>query len=240
MSTFLTRGAVARTAIVPAAVPQKMLAASAATMAAIGLLTAPAPAQADPPCTQYGFNGRFSLKQSNDWDVNFNSDGATAYGNAWAKAKTGEGNSGGVTGGVEGRNLNFTIRWDGGPYTGKYRGTVDDNGFAHGVTEDWLNPELPSARWDSTVPLKCLDAPPPPAPGRQLGKSPIFATVIGGDVDVYNVKNEPEGAGQVVGILRVGDEVELVEKCAPESWCNVSGPKVPGGNGWIWGHLQLP
>jgi hypothetical protein len=62
---------------------------------------------------------------------------------------------------------------------------------------------------------------------------------VAADVDVYNAKNEPDGAGQVVGILRQGGAVTLVGDCAPESWCEVSGDAVPGGHGWVWGHLNM-
>jgi hypothetical protein len=62
---------------------------------------------------------------------------------------------------------------------------------------------------------------------------------VAADVDVYNAKNEPDGAGKVVGILRQGGAVKLVGDCAPESWCEVSGDPVPGGHGWVWGHLNL-
>jgi hypothetical protein len=83
----------------------------------------------------------------------------------------------------------------------------------------------------------------PPPPGRVTPPKAKPAATVAADVDVYNVKNEPEGAGQVVGILRAEprpQKVELVGSCAPESWCQVSGPNVPGGNGWVWGHLELP
>ena len=78
--------------------------------------------------------------------------------------------------------------------------------------------------------------PPPIAPPPQL------ATVAGEDVDVYDAKNEPDGAGQVVGILPVGTQVQPVGNCAPSSWCQVNGFTLPNGasTGWVWGHLQLP
>jgi hypothetical protein len=63
---------------------------------------------------------------------------------------------------------------------------------------------------------------------------------VAADVDVYNAKNEPDGAGQVVGILHQGGTVKWVGDCAPQSWCEVSGDAVPGGHGWVWGHLNLP
>ena len=69
--------------------------------------------------------------------------------------------------------------------------------------------------------------------------APAPTATVAADVDVYNAKNEPDGAGQVVGILRQGGTVTLAGNCAPESWCEVSGDAVPGGHGWVWGHLDL-
>ncbi len=65
------------------------------------------------------------------------------------------------------------------------------------------------------------------------------AATVTSDVDVYNAKNEPDGTGQVVGMLRNGSQVELIGSCQPESWCQVSGQAVPGGQGWVWGALQF-
>lgn len=83
----------------------------------------------------------------------------------------------------------------------------------------------------------------PPYLNRQIDlpevNAPIPSATVAADVDVYNAKNEPDGAGQVVGILRQGGAVTLVGGCAPESWCEVSGEAVPGGHGWVWGHLNL-
>jgi hypothetical protein len=70
-------------------------------------------------------------------------------------------------------------------------------------------------------------------------KAPAPTADVTADVDLYNAKNEPDGTGQVVGILRQGGTVTLVGGCAPESWCEVSGDAVPGGHGWVWGHLNL-
>ncbi len=69
---------------------------------------------------------------------------------------------------------------------------------------------------------------------------PTATATVAADVDVYTAKNEPDGAGQVVGFVRQGDQVNLLTDCAPESWCQVSGMTVPGGRGWVWGHLNLP
>ena len=86
------------------------------------------------------------------------------------------------------------------------------------------------------------DIKPPPAVDQVNVPTATPATVVGEDVDVYNAKNEPDGAGQVVGILRLGTQVQPVGSCAPESWCQVNGFTLPNGTstGWVWGHLQLP
>src|SRR4051812_7619767 len=105
--------------------------AAAAAICAIGFLTNPAPAQAvpmlplAPACTAYQFNGdeEFQLTQTNGWNVHFTSGGSIATGRAGA-FKAGEGEMNGViSGGITGRHLDFTIRWDNGP-RGHYTGDV--------------------------------------------------------------------------------------------------------------------
>jgi hypothetical protein len=59
------------------------------------------------------------------------------------------------------------------------------------------------------------------------------------DVDVYDHKNEPDGAGQIVGVLRSPNTVQLLGPCQKKSWCNVSGDAVPTGSGWVWGALDF-
>lgn len=51
------------------------------------------------------------------------------------------------------------------------------------------------------------------------------------DVDLYDV---PGGSGRIIGQLRQGRTVQLLERKA-DNWCHVTGPNVPGGDGWAWG-----
>ncbi len=140
---------------------------------AVGFLTVPAPAQAVPmlplaPACQYGFTGGFGLQQSNGAAVTFSTNGPfEAVGDAHATGTGGSGldtMEGKVNGGITGNQLAFTIRWYSGP-TGKYTGTVGDDGFAHGTTFDVVNRES-RATWDAMFPLSCVEpaAPPPEAP----------------------------------------------------------------------------
>jgi hypothetical protein len=84
----------------------------------------------------------------------------------------------------------------------------------------------------------CADRGAPPLGGAPTPPATPTATVTS-DVDVYNAKNEPDGAGHVVGMLATGKQVQLVGPCQPQSWCQVSGDAVPGGQGWVWGALQF-
>jgi hypothetical protein len=144
--------------------------AAATAITAAGFLTVPAPAQADPmlplapACSQYGFTGNFSLRQSNGYVVRFNSTGQVAGGQAFATGDSGDKLQGPVSGGVQGRDVDFAIRWNSGA-RGRYVGVVDDNGFVHGDTNDEVDSTSRSAIWDSTVPLGCITpAAPAPAP----------------------------------------------------------------------------
>jgi hypothetical protein len=127
-----------------------------------GSLTVSSPAHAGPmlplplapACSQWGFPGVFTLKQTNADAVRFNSTGPVASGLAVADTPNGR-LTGPVSGGITADNLDFTIRWSGSPDNpvGHYTGSVGSDGFAHGDTYDQSSPA--SALWDSTVPLVC-------------------------------------------------------------------------------------
>jgi hypothetical protein len=157
---------------------KKAFAAWATATAALGLLTGPALAQATPMiplgvgCTQYQLTGNFAFNQSNGYSVSFPSTGTTASGTATA---TPGGNTGTVSGWVEGRTIHFRISWREGGDVGSYTGFVDDNGFASGSTTDILNSKY--ASWNSTVPLGCVT--PTPLPGTdQKPNYPVSVTPI--------------------------------------------------------------
>jgi hypothetical protein len=66
---------------------------------------------------------------------------------------------------------------------------------------------------------------------RKVGKAPGTAKVIG-DVEVYNRTDGP-GKHQI-GILRVGQQVPLIEPCSFDAFCHVSVPEMEGGSGYAW------
>ena len=150
--------------------------ATATALSAAGLLVNPAPAQASPtlplappPCTQYEFNGPTGLEQSNRYEVDFSSKGPIASGLATSYslrygADGAPPNSGTISGGIQGRDIDLTVRFNGGG-RGRYTGKVGDDGFAFGVTVDENNPSS-RATWRSVsnrlVCAKPQPAPPPP------------------------------------------------------------------------------
>jgi hypothetical protein len=174
--------------------------AAATALAAAGFLLNVAPsAQAAPGCSQYGFNGNFSLKQSNGDTVVFSSIGPVASGNATATGGTTP-LRGTVTGGIQGDKLDFYIVWNvNAPGTtatsqGDYTGYVSADGFAHGDTAEhnaaFGDTPRAQASWDSTVPLVCSDpvapAPAPAPPTTVVQKAP--------DVQLPNIVVAPSSA----------------------------------------------
>jgi hypothetical protein len=128
------------------------VAVTAAAMFTVGLLASPAPAQAV-PCKQWAFAGYTVLRQSNGWELIFNSRDTRATGIANARAKGGA-MRGNITGGIDGYAVNLQVAWNGGEF-GEYRGSVNVNGFASGHTVDATNPGS-SAGWQSVDPLRCV------------------------------------------------------------------------------------
>jgi hypothetical protein len=55
---------------------------------------------------------------------------------------------------------------------------------------------------------------------------------VTGDVDVYDV---PGGVGTVIGMLRAGTQVPLIQ-CRPDQWCQIHN-EATGGPAWTWGEF---
>lgn len=139
---------------------------AAMAISAAGFLVSPAPAQADPmfplapACNQYGFAGSFGLRQDNGYGVNFSARGTSVAGPAAARGDSGDELVGRVTGGITGRKLDFTIRWNGGSSAHYFGDIANDGSVLRGVTIDQSNAN--SEFWTANYPLRCMDAPPAP------------------------------------------------------------------------------
>jgi hypothetical protein len=135
-----------------------LLFAAMTPMAALGFVTGAAPAQAAPePCAQYAFNGNFMIQGANIGEVRVSPVPGTNFaGEAFTVADDGRGVRGFVRdGGVEGRNINFTISWiEESDPTWTFKGTVGDDGL---VYRGLMHGPGFMSLWDSTTPLACND-----------------------------------------------------------------------------------
>jgi hypothetical protein len=210
-----------------------MVAGSAAAISAIGVLTGSAIAQARPPiplAPTCSFNGTYVLNQSNGFRVEFPWNGAApsgtaiAYGNDQQPKLTGP-----VSGGITSANeVAVTIDWAG-PSHGQYVGALDAGGNVRGGFNQDIGGSGNTASWDSVTPLKCVEAPAPappqkPPPPAEIPKPPDEKPIpaaptatVTSDVDQYS---GPNGEGDVIGILRVGDVLKVVAPCPADGWCN--------------------
>ena len=243
-------------------VNRSQLFAAATAISAAGLLVIPAPAWAGPmvplplapPCTQYVFTGGFSLRTDDGWQTFFSATGPSTSGGRAVRVNDDNitKNTGTVSGGgINGRYVDFNIRYDLSIGIAHYTGTVGDDGMVHrGVVI--FQKDAYSTYWDSiNGPLGCSTptAPVVLAPGvndpppHQVGpQAPIVpGATVTSDVDVYDV---PGGNGQIIGMLRSGRQVKLAtdnglpaapgQTCKPKDWCHVVIPELPGGSGWVW------
>jgi hypothetical protein len=143
-------------------VTTSQLFAAATAISAIGFVMVPAPARAGPmlplvapACSQWGFDGPMSFRQSNNWGLTFDSRGPRAQGPATARNRAvAQPMHGTISGGIDGYAVNLEVRWDSGS-VGKYEGSVDANGFANGVTYDAKHTGS-TATWNSNSALRCI------------------------------------------------------------------------------------
>ncbi len=149
---------------------EALAAGAAAAVYASTVFVGVAPAHAD-PCTQWGFIGPVHMDQDNGWWIEFNptpggnvATGVDAWGAGdrdtvshsrlmWGKVNKG---------GIRGSDVGLLIDWNDGSQ-GFYRGAVDTNGVASGVTENQvLTGDVATWTWRDS--LECLasgQAPPP-------------------------------------------------------------------------------
>jgi hypothetical protein len=70
-----------------------------------------------------------------------------------------------------------------------------------------------------------VDAAPPPVDDGNLKTATVAQ-----EVEVYN---QPGGNGQKTGDLGTGTKVSVLGDCV-DSWCHVTGPRVPNGDGYVY------
>lgn len=207
-------------------------AASASAITALGLLVCPSVAQAEPDCTQFGYNGGIVIHEDSGWKIVVPFNGQAAGGTATAVAPDGQSKQGSASGSISGRSFNVTVGYNNGQFQG-YVGQIGNDGIGRGATQNNISGES-GIGWSTEFPFNCTAKPapvelPPEEVTPPVDPDPVpvqvpLATVTG-DVDVYD---SPGGGGNVTGTLNEGDQVDLVG-CNADNWCEVRGV------GWVWG-----
>ncbi len=215
--------------------PMRLTLATAVAMTGMAFATGPVAAAtpmvplAPPACEKYEVPGFSNLIV-----------GQTVMFVAWKPDGTGgsanyngfgsNGTMGQMTGGLKGTHADFTINWDQGPDAGTsshFVGDVRDNLSLDGNVRD--QPSGAGGLWHLDGRVECI------GPGAAANKPPTQATV---DVatDIYD---KPDGKGQRIGTLEVGEVHPLMEPCR-DDWCRVGAIELggfdglPNGTAWVY------
>ena len=169
------------------------------------------------------------MSTSNDYVVGRPISRPTA--NLGAEAMSGTG-----TGGFKGSDIDITINFDQGPGTPNtfhFTGKINDDGLASGIVTSGVNKREDS--WSSTDKFFCVKQ--AAAPENQNPGTKTFGTAtVVADTDIYD---KPDGLGQRIGTLFVGEEHPLMEPCR-DDWCRVGQielggfPGLPNGTAWVY------
>lgn len=147
----------ARSSAVPVSRAAAVVSLSCVSVVAALFLTVPAAHAAG--CGVPGEN--LTLFQPDGmYTVTVNANGSALGPGAVAVIPGGEiGTYGNVSGGIQGRKIDFTITWDNNKGAAHFTGTVGDDGVAHGTS---TGPSVPinlwnPGAWNSVGPLTCTD-----------------------------------------------------------------------------------
>ncbi len=128
------------------------LGVAAAAVASGGFLALPT-AHANANCTVPG--AHLDLHHSTGYDVTVDASGASLGPTALVRTPQGT-SQGNITGGINGRTVDFTINWSGSKAYVHFTGTVGNDGVAHGTSTGMGTPvKLDPGPWDSITRLTC-------------------------------------------------------------------------------------
>ena len=234
-------------------VNRSQLFAAATAISAVGFLTVPASAQAHPmlpfplapACSQFNF-------YTGDWPISIpgvgppqviqTHQGPTAAGRVLTNGTY----QGSVTsGGIYGRNVDFTITFTNNARR-HYTGTVGDDGLVvNGVASD-ENGGTP-VQWLTGNPLLCIDAPQPPAPpdaqtaAARLGVAANGPTTLpAGQSGTYtvSVSNPGDASAPVELYVSFGGQLQQTGQVTPSGGFNCDVQNYAGGTSSV--HCTVP
>ena len=235
-------------------VTRSSIAITAAAVTAAGVIATPIPAAAKPMLPLAPVCEAFKLGDVGGGLLEVHQDNGTVMQVPVTGSQVGPGRAmhaipgrtagtfGNAYGGLNGRDINFTVNWDQGPGAGStntYTGRIADDGISTGITKNNTGAQN---SWRSSLRHGCVDAPAKPAenkPPEQVPPPKPTVTVLQ-PADVYDA---PDGNGNRIGdedyFLNVNEKYELVEPCR-DNWCHLVIPSAPGGQGWVYqdGYLQ--
>jgi hypothetical protein len=127
----------------------------AAALISSGGFLAVSAAHADPNCTVQG--PQLNIHHHAHFDVSVDANGAALGPNASVQAPGPTPDTHwNVTGGINGRSVDFTLTFGGTKAYVHFTGTVGPDGFAHGTSTEARTPvTLAAGAWDSTTRLVC-------------------------------------------------------------------------------------
>lgn len=212
---------------------RRELVAAIATVSTSVVAIAPAAATpmfplAPPACQSYKIVG-FSAIVTNGEPI----DTAWAPEGTGGKANVGgfgsTGSQGELVGGLTGTHADFTIVWTRGPQAGfrdHFIGDVQDDLILGGT---WTSGDTPRGGWHMNTPVQCIG-------GEATANKPLGTATVVADTDIYD---KPDGQGQKIGTLHVGEEYPLMEPCR-DDWCRVGTIELggyeglPNGTAWVY------
>jgi hypothetical protein len=158
-------------------------------------------------------------------------DGYTAYERPDRSVPAGTAMNGTIRGGIDGREVNFTVTWDDArgrtgivdTFSGQVYSETDVRGQLAEVQTQWATDKW---HWEGEV--KCLDT----------ASATTASTQVHVDkaTDIYD---KPDGNGQKIGELVPGTSFPIMEPCH-DDWCRIGGIELggyeglPNGTAWVY------
>jgi hypothetical protein len=220
------------------------LLAAAVALSTGGLLVSPT-AHAAANCTVDG--EYFVIHQDNGVDIMVAANGSTLGPSAHSNRGNDQGPAGTLTGSITGRKIDFSVTWYtnqygllGDPGTAHFTGFIGDN-LADGNStgkpwqvkaEDGITTFWAASHWNSVgYPFICAADDTPATDPKALGDATVAVAT-----DIYD---KPDGKGQKIGSLAVGEVHPVMEPCR-DDWCRVGRIELggydglPNGTAWVY------
>jgi hypothetical protein len=208
---------------------------AAALTATAGALSLSAPAQADPTC-DFQFGTSFAITQSDGAVVSASPSGPKNLAGGQKKATMSGGGPtilGNPNGKIVGDRLQLSVQWEGLGFRA-FPGQISPDGSVKGIVQQVDRDVATYSSGPGT--FKCVTTAEPAKPAPGGGAKGFGTAAVVADTDIYD---KPDGKGQRIGTLFVGESHPLMEPCR-DDWCRVGTielggfPGLPNGTAWVY------